>query len=174
MKNNYIIKIFFVVMASVMMPACSKQYLKPDPLSFYEPEATFSTKSGLDAAIAMCDKHLRSYWSYITTRDISVPINTEYMLSDMAVSGKTDDGSIFADVATRLTPTDGMYTNDVNMMSFFWEKLIMVSSMPIPSPRLLRKFRTWMKLPNVNISAGPTFTDRFATSPYAFSLTMFL
>jgi starch-binding outer membrane protein, SusD/RagB family len=120
MKNNYIIKIFLVVIASAVVAACSKKYLKPDPLSFYEPETTFSTKSGLDAAIAMCDKHLRSYWSYITTRDISVPINTEYMLSDMAVSGKTDDGSIFADVATRLTPTDGMYTNDVNMLSYFW------------------------------------------------------
>ena len=107
MKNNYTVKIFLVVLVvSAMLAACNKKYLKPDPLSFYEPGATFTTKSGLDAAIAMCDKHLRSYWSYITTRDISVPINTEYMLSDVAVSGKTDDGSIFADVATRLTPTD--------------------------------------------------------------------
>ena len=121
MKNNYTVKIFLVVLVvSAMLAACNKKYLKPDPLSFYEPGATFTTKSGLDAAIAMCDKHLRSYWSYITTRDISVPINTEYMLSDVAVSGKTDDGSIFADVATRLTPTDGMYTNDVNMLSYFW------------------------------------------------------
>lgn len=115
MKKYYILIFIIAIIAG-----CKKNYLEPDPLSLYEPEKTFSTKSGLDAAMAMCDKHLRSYWSYITTRDISVPINTEYMLSDMAVSGKTDDGGIFADVATRLTPTDGMYTNDVNMMSFFW------------------------------------------------------
>ena len=61
MKNNYTTKIFLVAIALVMISACSKKYLNPDPLSFYEPEATFSTKSGLDAAIAMCDKHLRSY-----------------------------------------------------------------------------------------------------------------
>ncbi|WP_262915491.1 hypothetical protein [Niabella ginsengisoli] len=38
------------------------------------------------------------------------------MLSDLAVSGKTDDGNIFADITTRLTPTDGINDNDVNMI----------------------------------------------------------
>jgi hypothetical protein len=108
------------ILSVALFSGCTKDYLKPDPLSFYEPEVTFSSRSGLDATVALADRHLRSYWSHLTTRDISVPISTEYMLSDIAVSSKTDDGNIFADVSTRLTPTDGMFNNDVNMISFFW------------------------------------------------------
>lgn len=108
------------LLSLIVLDGCKRDFLKPDPLSFYEPEVTFASRSGLDATTALADRHLRTYWSFTTTRDISVPINTEYMLSDIAVSGKTDDGSIFSDVATRLTPTDGEYTNDVNMISFFW------------------------------------------------------
>jgi hypothetical protein len=121
-KNNFYISIAFAATSALitMIAGCKKSFLQPDPLSFYEPVATFSTRSGLDATLALCDRHLRSYWSYTTTRDISLPINSEYMLSDVAVSSKTDDGNIFADVATRLTPTDGLYQNDVNMLSFFW------------------------------------------------------
>src|ERR1700760_2380481 len=98
MKNIHIVTaLFFIGLAT--MAGCKKSYLKPDPLSFYEPEATFTTKSGLDATLALCDRHLRDYWSYTATRDLSLPISTEYMVSDLAVAGKTDDGNIFADVA---------------------------------------------------------------------------
>lgn len=85
---------------------CKKQYLQPEPLSFFEPGATFSTRAGLDAALAIADRHLRSYWTYFEYTDLSLPISTEYMLSDMAVASKTDDGNIFVDIATRFTPTD--------------------------------------------------------------------
>lgn len=120
MKNNYKGTILFAALAAMMITSCKRDFLKPDPLSFYEPTTTFTTQSGLDATIAMCDKHLRSYWSYTQTRDISVPINTEYMMSDIGVSSKTDDAAIFADVSTRLTPTSGINLDDVNMISFFW------------------------------------------------------
>lgn len=122
----YISTIGIITIAStVFLSGCTKDFLKPDPLSFYEPDITFSTRSGLDATIAMADRHLRTYWHHISTRDVSVPISTEYMLSDIAVSGKTDDGNIFIDVATRLTPTDGMHDNNVNMISFFWHQTFM-------------------------------------------------
>lgn len=123
MKTNHFYKSVFAlvsVLSATLFSGCKKEFLKPDPLSFYEPGTTFSDRSGLEATTAMLDRHLRTYWSHLTTRDISVPMNTEYMLSDVAVSGKTDDGNIFADVATRLTPTDGIHDNDVNMISFFW------------------------------------------------------
>ncbi|NII26462.1 RagB/SusD family nutrient uptake outer membrane protein [Pseudoflavitalea sp. X16] len=88
------------------LTGCKKEYLQPDPLSFYEPGATFTTRAGLDAALAIADRHLRSYWTYFEYVDLGLPINTEYMFSDMAVASKTDDGNIFADIATRFTPTD--------------------------------------------------------------------
>ena len=123
MKTNKIYtSVYFVIgLASLtFISACTKDFLKPDPLSLFEPDKTFSTRAGVEATTYMMDRHLRTYWSHLSTRDISVPISTEYMLSDIAVSGKTDDGNIFADVSTRLTPTDGSYDNDINMISFFW------------------------------------------------------
>ena len=100
--------------------SCSEDFLKPDPLSFYEPGKTFSTRSGLEAALAMCDRHLRGYWSYYNTQDLSLPISTEYMFSDVVVAGKTDDSNIFADIATRLTPSTGIDNNNTNRLSYFW------------------------------------------------------
>lgn len=126
--NNLYISVLSVIgiVSVVFFSGCNKDFLKPDPLSFYEPEATFSTRSGLDAAVGMMDRHLRTYWSNLTTQDVGLPISTEYMFSDVAVSGKTDDGAIFADVATRLTPTDGMYDNvNVNRLAFFWNQTYM-------------------------------------------------
>jgi len=124
MKKNNIYKWLFLVtgIMSIAISSCTKEFLKPDPLSFYEPELTFSSRQGLDATISLSDRHLRTYWSHLNTRDVSLPISTEYMVSDLAVSGKTDDGNIFADVATRLTPTDGINDDNVNMIGFFWDQ----------------------------------------------------
>lgn len=95
-----------IVALVVTLSGCNKNYLKPDPTSFLEPGATFSTKAGLDAAMATCDRHLRSYWTYVEVTQLSLPLSTEYMFSDVAVAAKTDDGGIFTDIATRLTPTE--------------------------------------------------------------------
>jgi hypothetical protein len=42
------------------------------------------------------------------------------MHSDLAVAAKTDQSTIWADIATRLTPTDGLYNDEVNHLSYFW------------------------------------------------------
>ncbi|SFH34301.1 RagB/SusD family nutrient uptake outer membrane protein [Pedobacter insulae] len=94
---------------------CKKSFLEAEPLSFFEPGETFSTKSGLDAAMAIADRHLRSYWTFSGYTDLSLPISTEYMFSDVSVASKTDDGNIFIDIATRLTPTDMP-----ERLTYFW------------------------------------------------------
>ena len=99
------------------LSGCKKSYLQPDPLSVYIPEPTFSTQGGLDAAMAICDKHLRSYWTYFEYTDLGLPISTDYMFTDVAVASKTDDGNIFTDIATRLTPTD-----QPERVGYFWEQ----------------------------------------------------
>ncbi|MBO9563888.1 MAG: RagB/SusD family nutrient uptake outer membrane protein [Niastella sp.] len=85
---------------------CNKDFLSPEPTSFYAPDGTLINKAGLDAALATADRHLRTYWTYFNYQDLSLPISTEYMFTDMAVASKTDDGNILADIATRVTPTD--------------------------------------------------------------------
>jgi starch-binding outer membrane protein, SusD/RagB family len=97
---------------------CKKEFLDPEPLSFFEPGKTFTTKSGLDAAMAIADRHLRATWTNTSYQDLGIPLSTEYIFSEMDVASKTDDGAIFVDIATRLTPTD----QPGRIGSWFWNE----------------------------------------------------
>ena len=120
---NKILKGFAVVIISGITFSCSEDFLKPAPLSLYEPELTYSTESGMMATLARADKHLRSYWTYWETKNQNLPIMTDYMFSDLAVHGKTDADGIFIDIATRLTPRDGWFDDDdTNRLKFFWDE----------------------------------------------------
>jgi starch-binding outer membrane protein, SusD/RagB family len=111
----------------VFFSGCKKAFLKPDPLSIYEPTATFSTESGLQAALAVSDRHLRSYWTNTAANTNSVVIGTEYMFSDVTVYGKTDvDGNtVNFNFADNLTPTGGAQGpagNDGNYINHYWDE----------------------------------------------------
>ncbi|MCW3805498.1 RagB/SusD family nutrient uptake outer membrane protein [Plebeiibacterium marinum] len=88
-----------VALGSIIATGCSDSFLDQDPLSFYEPAATYTTESGLKAALTTSDKHIRDY--YVT----GDPLKTELLFSDMGVRGKTDDKNMFTNVDERLTPT---------------------------------------------------------------------
>lgn len=110
-------------MAAITLAAatgCSDDFLKPDPLSLYEPTTTFSTESGLQSALASADKHLKSYWTGTTAIDLMLPIMSDYLFSDVAVAGKTDDPNIFCDIKERFTPNSGWYNFDQNRLVMFW------------------------------------------------------
>ena len=49
------------MLAAAAMTACSDSFLAQDPLSFYEPTTTYSTEAGLQSALTMCDKQLKTY-----------------------------------------------------------------------------------------------------------------
>ncbi len=112
---------------SIIAGACKRSYLNPDPLSIYEPTATFSTESGLQAALAVSDRHIRSYWTNTAANTNSVVIATEYMFSDLAVYGKTDvDGNnVNFNIADNLKPTGGAAGpggNDGNYINHYWDE----------------------------------------------------
>jgi len=111
----------------MFMGGCRKAFLKPDPLSNFEPGATFSTESGLKAALAISDRHLRSYWTNTAANTNSVVIGTEYMFSDLAVYGKSDvDGnSVNFNFADGLQPNGGAGGpggNDGNYINHYWDE----------------------------------------------------
>lgn len=109
-----------IICSSLFLSSCSESFLEPDPLSFYEPGVTFTTESGMQAVLAQADRHLRSYWTSYENRNISVPIGTEYLFSELSVASKTDDAALFADVATRLTPTGGSGYDAGDWTGYFW------------------------------------------------------
>ena len=115
------------LISPVFFSGCKKAFLEPDPLSFYEPTTTFNTESGLQAALAVSDRHLRSYWTNTAANTNSVVIGTEYMFSDVTVYAKTDvDGnSVNFNFADNLTPTGGAAGpggNDGNYINHFWDE----------------------------------------------------
>lgn len=126
MKNyikNKLSKGILILAATAFLASCTDDFLKPDPLSFYEPEATFTTESGLKSVQAMCDRHLRLYWTNYEANNIRVPIGTEYLFSDVAIYGKTDNvGGAYGTWATRLTPTSGIANGDDNQIKYFWDQ----------------------------------------------------
>jgi hypothetical protein len=111
--------------SSSFFSSCSEDFLEPDPLSIYEPGTTFSTESGLKAAMAICDRHIRTYWTNVSTNVNSVVIGTEYLFSDLAVYGKTDvnGNSVNFNFADGLSPTGGAGGpggNDGNYINHYW------------------------------------------------------
>lgn len=129
MKSNIFnrLSMGLVAMAGTAMLAtsCSDDFLKQDPLSFYEPKQTFTTESGVNAALAMGDRLLRGVTVHYSGGSNNIPLSTEYYFSEMALFGKTDVGSAFCDDwATKLTPTtfisDGGNANSA--IGYFWNQ----------------------------------------------------
>jgi len=110
--------------------SCSNEFLKPTPLSFFEPAATFSTVEGLNAAMAAVDRNLRHNWTHPNNNNAvnSNPLTTEYMFSDLMTYGKTDAAPTALDysVGDQLTPqnaggaADGAAFTDGDMIQYFW------------------------------------------------------
>jgi hypothetical protein len=73
-KLNHIF--FSLLVGAILLGGCTEDFLKPEPLSFYEPTATFSTESGLKAAMAICDRHMKLY--YATDHNEMLTLGTEY------------------------------------------------------------------------------------------------
>lgn len=122
MKNyiNQFKLLLGITCVSALFTGCSDDFLKPDPLSLYEPTVTFNTVDGLNAALASADKALRAYWTNTEACDLMLPLMSEYLFSDLTVAGKTDDQLAFCDINERFTPTDGWYNFDQNRLVIFW------------------------------------------------------
>lgn len=107
----------------MLISSCSKDFLKPNPLSIYEPAATFSTESGLMSAMAICDRHLKLYWA--TEHNEMLTLGTEYIFSELMVAGATDKRNMLCDVANMLTPTSetGLQNLDrTNSIWYYWQE----------------------------------------------------
>ena len=102
MKKIKNIALIGMVAVGVLCSSCSEDFLKPDPLSFYEPEQTFTTEAGLRSVVATLDRHLRNYWTYYQAANLVTPFYTLFMHTDLAVAGKTDQSTIWADPSEQI------------------------------------------------------------------------
>lgn len=93
-------------------------------MSFYEPEQTYSTESGLKSVLAIADRQLKRY--YTTGGDDLFPLVSEYTFSDLMVPSLTDKTDLLDNVAQKLTPNSDQSTQQdlsrVSTLWFFWDQ----------------------------------------------------
>ncbi|MCS3796166.1 RagB/SusD family nutrient uptake outer membrane protein [Niastella sp. OAS944] len=123
-RLHYIFKcLALIIGGNIFLSGCSRSFLEPDPLSFYEPTTTFNTEAGLMSAMALCDRHLKGYWA--TDHNEMLTLGTEYIFSELMVASATDKRTMLCDVANMLTPTsETSYQNidRTNSIWYLWEE----------------------------------------------------
>ena len=122
-KRNSIFAKGCMVLASAALlnTGCSDDFLAQDPLSFYNPENTYTTESGLQAAMAMCDYGLKEM--LMDGNGNVLPMASLYFMTDIGLYAKTDAGDMQDDFANKITPTSGMKGGgDENAMQRFWDR----------------------------------------------------
>lgn len=110
-----IIKLIYGVGIILLLSGCSESWLNPEPLSFYEPSVTLSTKEGLEAALTTCQRQLRYYYMY----DNGPALATELIFSDVAVTAVSDFSGC-QDMISNVTPTSNNNWFGTNMINWFW------------------------------------------------------
>lgn len=111
-----------MLLGAAMLASCSDSFLAQDPLSFYEPAATYKTEAGLQAALAKCDRSIKEI--FMDGNGNILPMATNYIMSDIGLYAKTDNNGSFQDnFAVMLTPTTGMGEGgDMNAMKRYWNE----------------------------------------------------
>ncbi len=114
MKKFKIILIFTLGLI-LLGPSCSEDFLKPEPLSFYEPSKTFTTAESLNSALIACLRNAR--------HDVygdCPPILNEGFLSEVSVEGTTDKTGPMFDWPAQLLPDLNGNNKDRTAIGWFW------------------------------------------------------
>ena len=97
---------------------CKKAYLEPQPLSFYEPSATYTNATAMRAALAACARNLR--FEYYGGNPAML---TEMLFTEVAVEGTTDKAGPAQDLNLLITPDLVEFNNDDrNKIYVYWDE----------------------------------------------------
>lgn len=122
MKNNLFKSVSLTLVLSTLA-SCSESWLDPEPLSFYEPNITFSTVEGLEGALTRC----RSDMLYYFLGSNGTAVSTELIFSDVAVSAISDlSGS--QNFTSDITSTSNNLFIGTNLSNAFWTSGVSGSS----------------------------------------------
>ena len=101
--------------AGAAITSCKETWLKPEPLSFYEPDLTFKDLGGLKATLVACERNLRMEWY-----GDAMPMITESVFSDIAVEGTTDKSGPAQNLNLLITPDAQLNHIDYNRIGWYW------------------------------------------------------
>ncbi|WP_367330488.1 RagB/SusD family nutrient uptake outer membrane protein [Sphingobacterium multivorum] len=113
-KKNILYSLCIVSMA-VFTFSCSKDWLKPKPLSFYEPDVALADAQGMYSALTACERNMRHEFF-----GDAAPILTEIIQSEVAVEGTTDKAGPQMDMDIALLPDADLNHNDRTKVGWYW------------------------------------------------------
>lgn len=115
MKNSYKKFLVLTLICATTVISCKKDWLKPDPLSFYAPENTLTDAAGMRALLVACARNMRlEYYGD------SPPIITEMIFSEVAVEGTTDKSGPAQDMNLLITPDANLNSTNTNRIGWYW------------------------------------------------------
>ena len=98
--------------------SCSKDWLKPQPLSFYSPSNAYIDAAGMRAALVACARNAR-----IEYFGDNPPILTEMLFSEVTVDGTTDKSGPPQDLNLLITPDGALFDNaDRARIGYYWRE----------------------------------------------------
>lgn len=98
------------------MTSCKRDYLTPNPLSFYEPTLTYVDAAAMKSALVACAGNAR-----IEYYGGNPPILTENLFSDLTVEGTTDKSGPAVNLNLEITPDlVNVQTDDRNKIYYYW------------------------------------------------------
>ena len=113
-KKNILYSLCIGSMA-VFTFSCSKDWLKPKPLSFYEPDVALADAQGMYSALTACERNMRHEFF-----GDAAPILTEIIQSEVAVEGTTDKAGPQMDMDIALLPDADLNHNDRTKVGWYW------------------------------------------------------
>ncbi len=119
MKSFFKIVVLILILFTITgVISCKKDWLKPEPLSFYEADLTYVDAPAMRAALVACARNLRlEYYGD------NPPILTEMLFSEVSVEGTTDKSGPAQDLNVQITPDNVMFNNaDRNKIFFYWNE----------------------------------------------------
>ncbi|MFV0605554.1 MAG: RagB/SusD family nutrient uptake outer membrane protein [Niabella sp.] len=116
MKNQSIYKhIVLYTGLTITLFACNKEWLKPKPLSFYEPGIALSDANGLYSALTACERNMRHEYF-----GDAAPAITEIIQSEVAVEGTTDKAGPQMDMDIALLPDANLNSANTTKIGWYW------------------------------------------------------
>jgi len=102
-------------MSILLLAGCSKDWLKPQPLSFYAPDIALSNAEGLYSALTACERNMRHEFF-----GEAAPLLTEMIQSEIAVEGTTDKAGPQMDMDISLLPDANLNSVDFTKVGWYW------------------------------------------------------
>ena len=119
MKNYYKLLSLsaIIVIGSIVLESCKKDWLIPKPLSIFSPENTFVDVVGFNAALNGCARTLKNEWY-----GDGAPIITETIFSEIAVEGTDDKTGPAQNLDVLIKPDANLNSTDFNRIGWYWEQ----------------------------------------------------